>query len=88
MCLCLCVQKKKKKIRRAVCSLAWQRCDKNGFCLLRSGFVVLVSSGKRQKTYDRFEPSVSACAFTNTGHVELFGITFLHIRNDEFARLK
>lgn len=85
--------KKKKKIReRPVCRLAWQPCDKEGFCLLRSGVVVLVPSEKRQKTYDRFGLNILLLyylrAFTNTGHVELFGITFLHICNDEFARLK
>lgn len=49
------------------------------FVYLDPRFVVLVSSKKRQKTYDRFELEHTSAAFTNTGHVELSGITFLHI---------
>lgn len=86
----MCIEKKIRE--RPVCRLAWQPRDKEGFCLLRSVVVVLVPSEKRQKTYDRFGLNILLlyylCAFTNTRHVELFGITFLHIRNDEFARLK
>lgn len=37
MCVFVYMYRKKEKIReRPVCRLAWQPCDKEGFCLLRS----------------------------------------------------